>query len=353
MDPAEKQRKLNEQYLIEIGLIQKKRKLTSDASYGDNAFLTEPAKDEDGNLILDEDGSPKMVPNAEARQFQAKDKADLLKVGSKQTSTDPLDLTLEKLNDFQRRMGTTAENIAAVMAAPFEGLFNGLSKGIEGLIMGTMKWGQAIRQVGLSIATELAGSFAKMLSSWITTLAKMLFEWVLHNVFKVAIHTAAESTMTAVQQVNSTKRRAESFKEGIMDLWNAATKAAGAVSHIPYVGPILAVVAMAAVMAAGLAMLAFEDGGYTGNGGRSEVAGLVHKGEYVFSAPAVDRIGVANLEAMHSGRGGTAAAGSSGSGPVVNVAVFNDENEIPKWTRTADGEKHLIDIVRRNWHRLQ
>lgn len=42
-------------------------------------------------------------------------------------------------------------------------------------------------------------------------------------------------------------------------------------------------------------------GGYTGAGGRYEPAGIVHRGEYVFSAPSVDRIGLARLDRMHRG----------------------------------------------------
>lgn len=45
----------------------------------------------------------------------------------------------------------------------------------------------------------------------------------------------------------------------------------------------------------------YDSGGYTGAGGRYEPAGVVHRGEYVFSAPAVSRIGVANLERLHRG----------------------------------------------------
>ncbi len=46
-------------------------------------------------------------------------------------------------------------------------------------------------------------------------------------------------------------------------------------------------------------LLGFSEGGYTGDGGRYEPAGVVHKGEYVLSKPAVQRIGVQNLEALH------------------------------------------------------
>ncbi|HMO28590.1 MAG TPA: hypothetical protein PKD06_04570, partial [Enterovirga sp.] len=45
----------------------------------------------------------------------------------------------------------------------------------------------------------------------------------------------------------------------------------------------------------------FAVGGYTGPGGRYEPAGVVHRGEYVFSASAVDRIGLGTLDAMHRG----------------------------------------------------
>lgn len=49
------------------------------------------------------------------------------------------------------------------------------------------------------------------------------------------------------------------------------------------------------------AIFGFESGGYTGDGGRSEPAGIVHRGEYVMSAVATRRIGVGNLEALHTG----------------------------------------------------
>lgn len=42
----------------------------------------------------------------------------------------------------------------------------------------------------------------------------------------------------------------------------------------------------------------FASGGYTGDGPRDEIAGVVHKGEYVIPAKAVDRIGVQNLAAL-------------------------------------------------------
>lgn len=56
----------------------------------------------------------------------------------------------------------------------------------------------------------------------------------------------------------------------------------------------------------------FSSGGYTGNIGTSSVAGVVHGGEYVMSAPAVQRIGLPALEALHNG-------GSVGGVPQINI----------------------------------
>ena len=61
----------------------------------------------------------------------------------------------------------------------------------------------------------------------------------------------------------------------------------------------------------------FKQGGYTGNMGASQVAGVVHGQEYVFDAQATKRIGVDNLNAMRSGK----APQSSGD---VNINVTVD-----------------------------
>ena len=52
----------------------------------------------------------------------------------------------------------------------------------------------------------------------------------------------------------------------------------------------------------------FREGGYTGNMGIADVAGVVHGREFVFDADATARIGVQNLEAMRRGQKAPAAA---------------------------------------------
>lgn len=59
-------------------------------------------------------------------------------------------------------------------------------------------------------------------------------------------------------------------------------------------------------------LLGFESGGYTGNGGKHQPAGVVHKGEFVLSKHATSAIGVGNLNALHA----SALKGYSGGGLV-------------------------------------
>lgn len=47
------------------------------------------------------------------------------------------------------------------------------------------------------------------------------------------------------------------------------------------------------------AIKGFATGGYTGDGGKYEPAGVVHRGEFVFNKEATRRIGVKNLEFLH------------------------------------------------------
>ncbi|WP_313230148.1 tape measure protein [Sphingobium yanoikuyae] len=67
----------------------------------------------------------------------------------------------------------------------------------------------------------------------------------------------------------------------------------------------------------------FASGGYTGDGPRNEVAGVVHKGEYVVPADTVRRVGVENLAALSNGGAaaramtGVSAARSVGGATVV------------------------------------
>ena len=112
-----------------------------------------------------------------------------------------------------------------------------------------------------------------------------------------------------------------------------------------------------AAEAMSLGLAAFDTGGYTGPGGVHESAGIVHKGEYVFSQAAVNRIGVPVLDAMHNNAGGGGAAGAAGAAVSnkTNLAVygFTDPNQMMEHFHKSDAhEAYVVDIMARNAHKI-
>lgn len=104
--------------------------------------------------------------------------------------------------------------------------------------------------------------------------------------------------------------KAAAIAQAIINTYQAATAAFAAMASIPYVGPALGAAAAAVAIATGLANVAqiraqpdsYDTGGYTGPGGRLEPAGIVHRGEVVWSQSDIRRAGgVGVVEALRLG----------------------------------------------------
>lgn len=63
----------------------------------------------------------------------------------------------------------------------------------------------------------------------------------------------------------------------------------------------------------------FATGGYTGSGGKYDIAGLAHRNEYVFSKEATSRLGIGFLNTLHSAK--TARAGMLATGLMSGIAT--------------------------------
>lgn len=104
--------------------------------------------------------------------------------------------------------------------------------------------------------------------------------------------SAAHRAMFAVEKYFALKRILVENKVALAKAWASAS--------FPYNLPAVATVAAQTGLLA-TAVKGFKSGGYTGNMGASQVAGVVHGQEYVFDAQATKRIGVDNLNAMRRG----------------------------------------------------
>lgn len=137
--------------------------------------------------------------------------------------------------------------------------------------------------------------------------------------------------------------------QAIISTYQAVTGALASQSSIPGVGPVMAKVAAGMALVAGMANVAtimatqppsYAVGGYTGAGGMFEPAGIVHRGEFVMPAPAVDRLGLPALEAMRSGQGG------------FTFVVVKDYNEAQDYLNTVQGQAQIISLVGSQRHRF-
>lgn len=145
-------------------------------------------------------------------------------------------------------------------------------------------------------------------------------------------------TLAELQNSNSKKLRAigkaAAIAQASIDTYVAANKALAAYP------PPFNFIAAAAVVAAGIANVAkiagFERGGYTGNVGRKEVAGVVHGQEFVVNAAATAK-NRPLLEAMNRGegvyaggyeRGGFVASPTAAYGETASVSATQTRNYV-------------------------
>ncbi|MDP1707642.1 MAG: phage tail length tape measure family protein [Gammaproteobacteria bacterium] len=111
-------------------------------------------------------------------------------------------------------------------------------------------------------------------------------------------------------------------------------------------------------------LFGFAEGGYTGAGGKYQPRGIVHGGEYVFSAAAVRRLGVGMLDNMHRISSGNfmpaAPRLSYAEGGLVNLpgapnvsfSMKNinvlDPSLVAGFLATTSGERAILNIIERN-----
>jgi hypothetical protein len=300
------------------------------------------------------------------------------------------------------QLGTTAQIAARAWGEAADSMRTSMAGALGDMIWRTGITGEAIKNLGASIAQNFVNTGAQMLADWtfkhtLMAACSSLFRTkevtetagaetaktaattagetarlgvkATAETAKTGIVVASESAQTTAVVTNSTARSASNATEGMGWLGKAAVQAMSAMASIPYVGPILAVAAAAAVIAAGVKLLTggFAEGGYTGTGGKYEAAGIVHKGEYVIPAWQVDRIGLPNLStalstlsstgALAAGYadGGLVAGGSrdTGGAPAgVSVAIVDDARSGARWLRTRSGQKILNTRLRKTaWNR--
>lgn len=114
-------------------------------------------------------------------------------------------------------------------------------------------------------------------------------------------------------------------------------------------------------------LFGFADGGYTGPGGKYQPAGVVHAGEFVFSAASVRNLGLPALDMLHRLASGIAAPSMprwgyadggavnlpGAAAPTVNASTriinyFDLDSAMSGYLNTRGGERAILNIIQRN-----
>lgn len=116
--------------------------------------------------------------------------------------------------------------------------------------------------------------------------------------YSLALAADALGAFKGVFAEQTAAYKAMAITEASIATYLAATKA---LTAGPVLGPILAAITVAAGLANVAKIAGFRKGGYTGDGGADDTAGIVHKGEFVFNKDMTAR-NRAHFEKMHKER---------------------------------------------------
>lgn len=244
-----------------------------------------------------------------------------------------------------------------------------ISSSIQGIIKGTESLGDAFGNLAGTIANSMLSAFADITARFLVMQALKLA-----GIQTEATQTvAAEGVKTTAKLTTDAVTTASSLSSiGTVLTANLAAAAETLASWAPAaltasIGTFgaAAVVGGTALVAAYALLKGFSEGGYTGAGGKYEPAGVVHKGEVVWSQADIRRFGgVSAVEALRTGNvtpitsarsAATSSAGSSTSTATqqntnVYVSLVQDQSRagtVKQSTRddgSAEVEVFVADI---------
>jgi lambda family phage tail tape measure protein len=196
--------------------------------------------------------------------------------------------------------GTMAQKMGQLLTTSVNGAIGTVSQNLTSVIMKTTTWDQALRNIGMTIETE-----------------------ILQEIIKIGIQSLLQAAEAALAWVPAAT------------LSLIATDGASGTAAVGVLGS-----------------MTFADGGYTGGGGKYDVAGVVHRGEFVMPQEAVGRIGLSRLESMRRGEAGATPMLSAGGGD-THIHVHGLESSVSETiARHPDARHEITKLVKGQLHTI-
>lgn len=238
------------------------------------------------------------------------------------------------ISEYSEQAKNIANQTQSFVGGTLESLTTGIADSLTDAITHTKDLGDAMASLGETILTQVVSS-----------LIEMGARYAINAALEVAGLTTVQTAKAALGATAGAGYAAAVTGQSTAEVNLAALNAFASTAAIPIVGPALAPAAAATAAAAtapfaaaaiaaassaiaGAATGGFSEGGYTGPGGKYDPAGIVHKGEVVWSQADIARAGgVATVESLrkgyapngNAGLAGTAPGKSGGGGVVVNL----------------------------------
>ncbi len=254
---------------------------------------------------------------------------------------------------WRDNLGSTSKQMANALTSTLGNAVSSLSDGLVGLIEKTKTWGDVGRSMGQLLLHSIVQLGAQMLvTQGIQTALTTL-------------HIGGEAAKTAATVAGSAARSTAVVAEagtvatatGIAAVFRSIMDLGIIAGPLVFVGVVAGLISLVHGMAKG-----FSAGGYTGDGGKYEPAGVVHRGEYVLPSEVVTRVGRPSLDALRFGRAmpgmlstsASIAAGNSAgyvttaAKPQVYLFRADTAAEFDAMRRTPEWDVHVVDTVRRN-----
>lgn len=306
-DLADEKAALEQKLLLQRLYFQQ---LRSDAA-GNQVILAKIRKDEEKAVADTARAEAKLDENADievekAKAASAKRELDLRLATNKKIATDQAELS-KKIEGYLQ---------------PF---VSGFTNGLKKMMDGTLSFSQAIQGLGQMIVSAFGDMITSIVSSWISSLAKMAAQWLANLVFQETTAKASDATRLAT---GIAARVAEA--SGMASVM--AVAAGASVAAIPGVGWMMAPGVMAAAYEAGMAMAATAAaaGGFDVPSGMNPVTQL-HAEEMVLPAPLANTV-----RAMAANSGGAAASMPSSSSQTIHIHAV-DAKSFERMLRGSNG----------------
>ncbi len=268
--------------------------------------------------------------------------------------------TMQKsLTAWVNQFGTTAQAAATIITTTLSHAVEGLSSAISGLVLGTMTWKQAFSQAASAVVQDI-----------IRIVIQQTVGRAVMSAVNAAFGSEDASTSAALASASAAAWEEAAILASIASYGGAAAEGEAAVVLAVATGS----AALSATSSASGAGGSFAVGGYTGDGLAHELAGAVHRGEYVMDASTVRRAGgPATFDRMRSqlnasettrttagigpgrgvgGRAGGTVGGPGGAQGHVHFATFNSQSEAEQYLKSAKGERHLVNLTRKRRHSI-